>query len=128
MKLTCPRCASENEHSVPTNEATTLQRDVRCRKCGHRFSYGFLPEYVTEAEPEHRGEARSEAPDHIDDPATAIAVRERLARHVARYTEYVDRDRDILLLHSMAMMERLDSELTSIKRMVDVIAKRTPSR
>jgi predicted Zn finger-like uncharacterized protein len=126
-RLGCPRCGTDNDYDVPANEATTAQRDVRCRKCGHRFTYGFRPEYVTEAEVEPREDRPSaETVDDPTDPAVALAARERLARHVARYPDYVYRDRDILLLHSLAMMERLDSELAAVKRMVDREAHASP--
>lgn len=119
-RIVCNRCGSKNEYEP------SVQQDVRCKLCGHHLSYGFHPEYVTEVRVDPQDEGTSF--EAIDDPAIALAACERLARHVVRYTEYLDRDRDILLLHMIAMMDRLDSELASIKRMVDVIAKRTPAR
>jgi hypothetical protein len=125
-RLTCPRCNAGNEYDVPVLEKSAPLRDVRCRACGHRFPYGYSPEYVTEAEVEPQ-ERRS--PDDLYDVATErVAARERLSRHVARYTEYHDRDRDILLLHLLDMDDHLDHELSSIKRTLDVIVKRITSR
>jgi len=43
---------------------------------------------------------------------------------VTRYTAYHDRDRDILLLHLLDMADRLDDELATIKRTLDVLTKR----
>jgi uncharacterized Zn finger protein (UPF0148 family) len=123
-RLTCPRCNVGNEYTVPLLEKSAPLRDVRCRACGHRFSYGFSPEYVTEADVEPQ-ERRS--PDEPYDAATeTVAARERLSRHVVRYPEYHDRDRDLLLLHLLDMGDRIDNELSSIKRMLEVIVKRSP--
>jgi hypothetical protein len=113
-------------YDVPANEVTAPLRDVGCRACGQLFSYGYAPEYVTEANVEPQ---ESRSPDEPYDAATETAVaRERLSRHVVRYTEYHDRDRDILLLHQLDRADYLDSELSSIKRMLDVLVKRITSR
>jgi hypothetical protein len=102
------------------------QREVRCRPCGHRFVYGYAPEYVTEAE---RPSEESHASDGIyDGAAEAVLARDRLARHVAKHREYADRDRDVLLLHLLDMADHLDGELAAIKRSLDVVAKRTAPR
>lgn len=124
-RLTCPRCNTGNEYDVPAFEKSSPLREVRCRACGHRFPYGFAPEYVTEGEVDP--EARR-SPDEPSDGVITAAARERLSRHVARYPEYHDRDRDILLLGLLDMDDRLDNELASIKRMLDVIVKRITAR
>ena len=125
-RLTCPRCRADNVYDVPSVEAAAPMREVRCRGCGHRFSYGFAPEYVTTPDPalSDLGQGAAEV---TYDAATEVAfARERLVRHVAQYADYHDRDRDILLLHLVDMAERLDNDLTSIKRVIDVVAKRGP--
>lgn len=122
-RLTCPLCGVENEHDVPLREAMAPQREVACRACGRRFVYGFAPEYVTEREPIPQ-EMRS--PDAPYDGALEVGMaRDRLTRHVMRHREYHDRDRDILLLHLLDMIDHLDEALSGIKRVVDVIAKRS---
>jgi len=68
-----------------------------------------------------------EVGEDLDDPAVSLAARERLARHIARYPEYADRDRDILLLHVLGVMDHLTHEIGSVKRVVDVLSKR-PAR
>ena len=125
-QLTCPRCRAANEYDVPTIEATAPLREVRCRACGHRFAYGFRPEYVTNPEPELSELGAPRATEAPYDAATEIVnARDRLASHVARHAEYHDRDRDVLLLYLIDMADRLDHELASIKRMLDVIIKRS---
>lgn len=121
-RLPCPRCQTVSEYDVPANEASAPQREVRCRSCGHRFGYGFRPEYVTEADPEPKQDRAADAP--FDLAAEAIAARERLTKYAMRYPDYHDRDRDILLLSLLADVERVDGELASLKRSVDVFAKR----
>jgi hypothetical protein len=82
-----------------------------------------MPEYVTEADselPERRGPG-----EPFDSAAETVVARERLTQHVTRHTEYHDRDRDILLLHLLDMADRLDHELSSVKRVLDVIVKRS---
>lgn len=121
-RLTCPRCGGGNEYDVPANEVTATLRQVPCRACGHRFNYGFKPEYVTEAEPEPREERRADEP--YDSSAAAVIARERLTRHLMQHRDYHDRDRDVLLLHLIDMADHLDHELAAIKRMLDVFIKR----
>lgn len=121
-RLTCTRCGADNEYDVPVHEITAPLREVQCRGCGHRFAYGFALEYVTEAEVEPR---ESRAPDDsFDGAAEAVNARERLVKYVARYAEYADRDRDVLLLHLLDMADHLDHELAAIKRALDVLIKR----
>ncbi len=119
-RLSCTRCGIDNEYDVPANESLATLREVRCRACGHRFTYGFRPEYVTEPEP-HEFRAPEEP---FDSGIETDAARARLAQHVTRHTEYHDRDRDILLLHLLDMADRLDGEIASVKRMLDVFSKR----
>jgi len=121
-RLTCPRCGASNEYEVPANEVTATLRKVPCRACGHRFGYGFKPEYVTEAEPEPREERRANEP--YDSSVEVVIAKERLERHVMQHRDYHDRDRDVLLLHLVDMAAHLDHELASIKRAIDVFAKR----
>ena len=117
-RLTCQRCGIGNEYAVPANEITATLRQIPCRACGHRFDYGFKPEYVTEAGREPR---RNEPYDSSVEPTIA---RERLTRHVMQPREYHDRDRDVLLLHLLDMADHLDHELAAIKRVLDVFVKR----
>ena len=125
-RLTCSRCNATNEHDVPAIEATAPQREVRCRACGHRFVYGYAPEFVTEAEATPR-EGRSS--DGAFDASVEIpAARDRLTRHVARYSEYADRDRDLLLLYQLDLAERVAEDLAAIRRTLDVIVKRWASK
>ena len=119
-RLACTRCGVENEYDVPSNESLATLREVRGSAWGHRFTYGFRPEYVTESEPR---EPRAEEP--YDARIETDAARERLTQHVTRHTTYHDRDRDILLLHLLDMAERLDGEIASVKRMLDVFSKRS---
>jgi hypothetical protein len=123
-RLTCPRCRVDHEYDVSANEATAPLQQVRCKSCPHRFSYGFAPEYVTSPDPE-LAERGPRADEPYDAAAEAPAARDRLARHVARHTDYLDRDRDVLLLHLIDMEDHRDQELASIKRMLDVIVKRS---
>ena len=125
-RLTCPRCNAGNEYDVPALEQSTPLREVRCRACGGRFPYGFSPEYVTEAEVEPQERRSPDEP--YDAAAETIVARERLAQHVARHAEYHDRDRDVLLLHLIDMADHLDHELSSIKRVIDVLSKRGSPR
>ncbi len=127
-RLTCPRCQAVNEYDVPPIEATVPLREVRCRPCGHRFNYGFAPEYVTAPDPELTELGAAQPANDLDIGAEVSFSRDRLARHVARHAEYHDRDRDILLLHLVDMADHLDHELSSIKRAIDVISKRGSSR
>lgn len=120
-RLTCTRCGVENEYDVPPNESLATLREVRCRACGHRFTYGFRPEYVTEPEPREP----SAPAEPYDARIETDAARERLTQHVTRHTTYHDRDRDILLLHLLDMADRLDGEIASVKRMLDVFVKRS---
>lgn len=122
-RLTCPRCGVSNEYDVPVNEVTATLRQIPCRGCGHRFNYGFKPEYVTEAEPEIREERTPAEP--YDSAAEAETARERLTWHVVQYRDYHDRDRDVLLLHLLSMVDHLDHELGAIKRVLDVLTKRS---
>lgn len=122
-RLTCPRCGTTNEYDVPANEATATLREIRCRPCGHRFNYGFQPEYVTEAEAPPSEQRAVAVP--YDRSAETVLARERLSRHVARYSEYSDRDRDILLLHLLDVVDHMDDELSAIKRVLDVVVKRS---
>jgi thioredoxin-like negative regulator of GroEL len=108
---------------VPAREADASLREVRCRACGHRFGYGFRPEYVTEPESDPQ-EARAVAEPYDEATETAAAL-SRLTQHVMRHTEYHDRDRDILLLHLLDAHDQLDNELVSIKRSLDVLIKRS---
>ena len=126
-RLTCPRCRIDNEYDVPALEAAVPLRDVGCRACGHRFAYGFAPEYVTAPDLalSELGSAHS-AEVTYDATIEVGRARERLSRHVARHAEYHDRDRDVLLLHLVDMSDHLDHELSSVKRAIDVIAKRGP--
>lgn len=121
-RLTCPRCGSSNEYDVPANEVTATLRPIPCRACGHRFDYGFRPEYVTEAEPEPREERSPHEP--YDSAVEALHAKERLTRHVMQYRDYHDRDRDVLLLSLIDMIDHLDHELAAIKRTLDVLTKR----
>lgn len=121
-RLTCPRCSVSNDYDVPANEVTATLQKVPCRACGHRFSYGFKPEYVTEAEPELRDGPSPVEP--YDSSAEAVTARQRLTWHVVQYRDYHDRDRDVLLLHLLNMADHLDHELAAIKRMLDVFVKR----
>lgn len=77
---------------------------------------------VVESEPETR-EERSPAEPYSS--AEASIAKERLMRHVMQYRDYHDRDRDVLLLHLLDMGDRLDHELVAIKRMLDVLVKRS---
>jgi DNA-directed RNA polymerase subunit RPC12/RpoP len=124
-RLPCPRCGAASEYDVPPNEAMAPQREVKCRPCGHRFVYGFAPEYVTEAD---REPEEPRAPTAYDLAAEVVIAREHLTRHVMQDRHYADRDRDVLLLHLLDMADHLDEELGSIKRVLDVIVKRGPSR
>jgi hypothetical protein len=121
-RLTCPRCGASNKCDVPANGVTATLRPVPCRACGHRFNYGFKPEYVTEAEPEPHQERSPEEP--YDSSVEAVIAKERLTRHVMQHREYHDRDRDVLLLHLLDMADHLDNELAAIKRVLDVLTKR----
>lgn len=122
-RLTCPRCDVTNECDVPLNEVITPQRLVPCRGCGHRFSYGFKPEYVTEAERElHKDRPPAVA---YDSAVEVTRAKERLERHVMQHRDYHDRDRDVLLLHLIDMAEHLDQGLSAIKRVVDVLSVRS---
>ena len=121
-RLTCPRCNAENDYDVPAHEITAPLREVRCRACGHRFNYGFKPEYVTEAEREPREERSPNEP--YDSSVEAVIAKERLTRRVMQHREYHDRDRDVLLLHLIDMSDHLDHELAAIKRALDVFVKR----
>ena len=118
----CPRCAVSNEYEVPANEVTATLQQIPCRACGHRFDYGFKPEYVTEAEADLR-EDRSHD-ELYDSSVEAVIAKERLTRHVMQHREYHDRDRDVLLLHLLDMADHLDHELSSIKRVLNVLVKR----
>ena len=122
-RLTCPRCGASNEYEVPANEVTATLRQVPCRACGHRFGYGFKPEYVTEAEPEPREERRVDEP--YDSSVEGVIAKERLERLVMQHRDYHDRDRDVLLLRLVDMADHLDTELAAIKRAIDVFAKRS---
>ena len=124
-RLTCPRCGASADYDVPINEAMAPQREVRCRPCGHRFIYGFAAEYVTETE---RPPEEPRAPEPYDLSAEVVIARDRLSRHVMQHREYSDRDRDLLLLHLLDLADHLDADLAAIKRMIDVIAKRSPPR
>lgn len=124
-RLTCPRCAASAEYDVPPNEAMAPQRAVKCRPCGHRFIYGFAPEYVTEAD---REPEESRTPAAYDLAAEIVIAREHLTRHVMQDLHYADRDRDVLLLHLVDMADHLDQELAAVKRVLDVIVKRGASR
>jgi hypothetical protein len=124
-RLPCTRCHAANDYDVPANEAMAPQRDVKCRACGHHFVYGFAPELVTEVE---RPPRDVETPPDLDLAAETTRARERLERHIERYPEYVDRDRDILLLHQIDQADHLANELAALRRTLDVIAKRTPPR
>ena len=108
---------------MSANEAAAPLQQVRCRACSQRFAYGFAPEYVTEADPE-LAERGPRADESYDAAAEVPAARDRLARHVVRHADYLDRDRDVLLLHLIDMEDHRDQELASIKRMLDVIVKR----
>ena len=121
-RLTCPRCAVGHEYDVPTNEVTATLRQVPCRACGHRFDYGFKPEYVTEPEPGSHDDPRPGDP--FDGSVEVVHARARLERYVMQHREYHDRDRDVLLLHLVDMHDHLDHELATIKRMLDVFIKR----
>jgi len=111
---------------VPAIESTASLREVGCRACGHRFAYGFAPEYVTAPDPELSELGSGRGTEAAYDPTVEVGIaRERLSRHVARHAEYHDRDRDVLLLHLVDMGDRLDHELSSVKRAIDVIAKRS---
>lgn len=123
-RLTCPRCGITHEYDVPANEVTAMLREVLCRGCGHRFNYGFKPEYVTEAEPTMPREERSPI-EPYDSSVEAVIARECLTRHVMQHRDYHDRDRDVLLLYLLDMTDHLDQELTGIKRVLDVLAKRS---
>ena len=81
--------------------------------------------YVTEAE-EPRDQRTPNEP--YDSATEAVLARDRLARHVVRFTEYHDRDRDILLLHLLDVADHLGEELSAIKRMIDVLVKRSAAR
>jgi len=102
---------------------TATLREVSCRACGHRFNYGFKPEYVTEADPADPREERSPIEPYDSSVETVIA-RERLTKHVMQHRDYHDRDRDVLLLYLLDMTDHLDTELAAIKRVLDVVAKR----
>ena len=121
-RLTCPRCGVGNEYDVPANEVTASLQQIPCRACGHRFGYGFKPEYVTEAEAEPREERSPHAP--YDSSVEALIAKERLTRHVMQHRDYHDRDRDVLLLHLLDMAAHLDDDLATIKRTLDVLTKR----
>ena len=122
-RLTCPRCGVGNEYDVPANEVAATLRQIPCRGCGHRFDYGFKPEYVTEAEPAPQEERSAHEP--YDSSVEPTIARERLTRYVMQHREYHDRDRDVLLLHLLDMADHLDHELTTIKRTIDVLVKRS---
>jgi len=124
-RLSCPMCRASADYDVPTNEAMAPQREVKCRPCGHRFVYGFAPEYVTQ---DDRGPEEARAPSVYDSAAEAVIARDRLARHVMQNPQYADRDRDVLLLHLIDRADHLDEELSAIKRVIDVLAKRSMSR
>jgi hypothetical protein len=125
-RLSCPRCRAEGEYDVPPIEAAAPLREVGCRACGHRFSYGFAPEYVTTPNPELAELGKTHPADApYDGPSAIAAAREALMRHVTRHAEYHDRDRDVLLLYLVDMVDRLDQDLTAIKRTLDVLAKRS---
>jgi hypothetical protein len=121
-RLTCQRCAVSNVYDVPLSEITAPQRDVKCLACGHKFVYGFAPEYVTEAASEFVESNVSDG--SFDGAAEAALARERLVRHVVRHAEYADRDRDVLLLHLLGVVDHLADELAAIKRAIDVLTKR----
>ena len=121
-RLTCPRCAVAREYDVPTNEVTATLRQVPCRACGNRFDYGFKPEYVTEVEPPPREERRADDP--YDSSVEVVNARESLERHVMQHRDYHDRDRDVLLLHLIGMLDHLDHEIAALKRVLDVVVKR----
>ena len=121
-RLTCPRCGASNEYEVPANEVTAALRQVPCRGCGHRFNYGFKPEYVTEAEAPSCEERRADEP--YDSAVEVMNARARLERHVMQHRDYHDRDRDVLLLRLVDMSDHLDTELAAIKRAIDVFTKR----
>ena len=55
-------------------------------------------------------------------------ARERLARYVARYPEYADRDRDLLLLYLLDAVDHVDHEIAAVKRTLDVVVKRGPPK
>lgn len=120
-RLTCPRCSASIVYDVPEDEASAPLQEIRCRPCGHRFSYGFAAEYVTEPEPQEP-QARAEAPDDIGIEYDAAC--RRLALHVARYPEYLDRDRDLLMLCLLDTGNQVRQDLAMIQRSIDVILKR----
>ena len=121
-RLMCPSCRAANEYDVPANEPTATLRDVRCRACNHSFPYGFKSEYVTEREPDETRDPTTS--DFGDIASLAHGAHDRLARYVDKYTDYHDRDRDILLLHLVEMMQRLDERLSSLHRKLDVLIVR----
>jgi predicted Zn finger-like uncharacterized protein len=124
-RLSCPSCHASADYDVPMNEAMATQREVKCRSCGHRFVYGFAAEYVTEAE---REPAEPHTSLVYDSAAEALIARDRLARHVMSNPQYADRDRDVLLLHLIDRADHIDAELSAIKRVIDVLAKRSSPR
>jgi hypothetical protein len=78
----------------------------------------FQPEYVTETERD------ANAPEPFDYETAAALARDRLLQYMARHAEYLDRDRDLLLLQLLDATERLDDKLATIKRTLDVIVAR----
>lgn len=123
-RLTCQHCGAASEYDVPANEVTAPHQEIRCRACGRRFAYGFKPEYVTGPEPPPEEGRPAERDPTYDPAADAVLSRERLARYVEQHRAYHDRDRDVLLLHLIDVAGQIGDELSAIKRVLDVLAKR----
>lgn len=98
MELTCPHCRSSNEYE---RSEIGPHGETRCHACRKAFSdVASMRGPVPEPKP------RVPAPMYTTHGHAEVEeARARLYEYVATYPDYLDRDRDVLLL---ALFDRID--------------------
>lgn len=100
LAYTCTHCRSTNEYGVVNpGPAVTLT----CVACGAQFVPSM---HVTEEKPRREHMPRAIGLPDLD----VMCARDRLEHHVRKYPDYLDRDRDILLLRIFEIVARIPLE------------------
>lgn len=112
VRLTCSHCHIEHVYEqAPGTGDVRRGGAARCKSCGEIFN---VPPPGDELGP-------SGAHGMKHDRSVAYAhARGRLRAHVDKYPDYLDRDRDLVLLH---LADRLDELQAKLDRVIDALAE-----
>jgi transcription elongation factor Elf1 len=103
VQLTCTCCLSENSYA-PEERIGDVHRHggaARCKACGEVFNVAAPDDAHALKRHKHR---------------EVVEARVRLLAHVSKHPDYLDRDRDLLLLHLVERIDELHLDLSKITK------------